>query len=100
MPSPASEGLGWWISAVNGSSDPLTKEDLETAFENLKRREEEWRRAPKGPCGCPACVVSPKTYERLKQEGGWALCANCFNLFHIELVPDDPDEDGDDRQDQ
>lgn len=80
------EGVLNWSTA--SEFEPLTPEVFAEAMENLKRRSDEWWAAPKGPCGCPACVVHPKAKERLDREGGYARCANCFSLFHIPAPED------------
>lgn len=69
-------------------SGPLTEDDMKRAFAAIKRQSDAWLRAPKGPCGCPACTVSLRTRERLEREGGVARCANCGGAFRI-----DPPED-------
>ena len=66
------------------ATEPLTEQMLMDAFDAMKRRDEAYRAAPKGPCGCPACTVHPKTKERLEREGGFAQCANCYRPFQVD----------------
>lgn len=76
-----------WDAATAGGV--LTKEDLLAGFDAMKCRDEEYRRPPKGPCGCPNCVIGPRAYKRLCEDGGTARCANCFNFFVIP-APEKP----------
>jgi hypothetical protein len=69
----------------SNASGPLTREDFDAAVEAIKRQSDEYLRAPKGPCGCPTCVVHPKTRDRLRAEGGWAVCGSCMRPFFIDL---------------
>lgn len=72
-----------WNSTIS-ASEPLTEQMLVDFFKGLERQAEAYHKAPKGPCGCPACCVSPKTRGRLEREGGYAQCANCFRPFYID----------------
>jgi hypothetical protein len=72
-------------------SEPLTREAWDEMVEKVKEHDREIRMRPVGPCGCHATLVSPAAYERLRREGGWAVCASCMWPFHIDPPPKRPE---------
>lgn len=75
-------GGSFWDQGAT-ASEPLSAEVLLEGMRKMWERFEAEASMPRGPCGCTATIVGPKTYERLKTEGGIARCANCANLFEI-----------------